>query len=95
MTDLPVVNLEARLKELVVHEIRLAGATPAGDLDDATVLAASGLDSLGFASITVAMDQELGLDPFGGTEDIIYPETFGELVSLYEKAHRNKQGETE
>jgi hypothetical protein len=30
------------------------------------------------------MQKEFGLDPFGSTDDIIYPESFGELLDLYQ-----------
>lgn len=78
------MNMEERLAELVRQEISQAGAKPPERLEPRTMLAETGLDSLGFATIVVAMEREFGLDPFGGSDDIIYPETFGELVALYE-----------
>lgn len=48
-----------------------------------TRLVDTGLDSIGFATLMVELEASLGIDPFGGTGDIRYPDTFGELVDLY------------
>jgi len=77
------MNIEMRLADLVRQEVKLAGNTPPQELHPDMVLADTGLDSLGFATLVVAMERDFGLDPFGGSDDIIYPETFGELVILY------------
>jgi len=76
-------QIEQRLADLVRTEIVQAGAVPPSDLRDDTVLQEAGLDSLGFATLVVAMEREFGLDPFGGSEEIVYPETLGELAMLY------------
>jgi hypothetical protein len=78
------MSIEGRLLQLVAREIAEARGGPSAELTRATVLAHTGLDSLGFASVVVAMSKEFGLDPFGGSDDIVYPETFGELLGLYE-----------
>ena len=80
------MDIEGRLKELVAQEIRQAGGVVPAELSRATILAETGLDSLGFATLIVAMDKDFGLDPFGGTDDIVYPESFGELLDLYQSA---------
>lgn len=80
------MNIETRLIEILRQEIKIASGDPCAALHRDTVLAETGLDSLGFATMMVAMEREFALDPFGGTDDIIYPETFGELLALYEKA---------
>jgi acyl carrier protein len=77
------MNIESRLKQLLQQEIAQAGATPPASLDRDTVLAEIGLDSLGFATLVVAMTKDFGLDPFGATDDIVYPESFGDLLDLY------------
>ena len=50
-----------------------------------TVLLQSGLDSLGFAILVARLEEELGYDPFTLMEEPIYPQTFGELVEIYER----------
>lgn len=52
---------------------------------DEMVLLQSGLDSLGFAILVAQLENELGYDPFTLMEEAIYPSTFGEFVSIYEK----------
>jgi len=84
------MDIEPRLIQLLRQEIVLAGGTPPAVLARAAVLAETGLDSLGFATLMVAMEREFGLDPFGGVDEIIYPETFGELLEAYEAASRGK-----
>jgi acyl carrier protein len=56
-------------------------------LSDETKLMDSGLDSLSFALIVARLEDALGVDPFGTTDDVKYPTTFGDFVKLYEK-HR-------
>ncbi|WP_201577792.1 acyl carrier protein [Psychrobacter immobilis] len=55
------------------------------ELKDDTVLLDSGLDSLGFAILVARLEEELGFDPFVEMEDAVYPTTFGDFVSIYEK----------
>lgn len=50
-----------------------------------TVLLQSGLDSLGFAILVARLEEDLGYDPFTLMEEPIYPQTFGELVEIYER----------
>lgn len=54
-------------------------------LSDDLVLLESGLDSMGFATLVVELDEILGFDPFSISEEAFYPSTFGEFVSFYEK----------
>lgn len=60
------------------------------ELSDDTVLLESGLDSLGFAILVAQLDEELDLDPFVEMDEPVYPRTFGEFVSIYEKASKVK-----
>ena len=60
----------------------------ASPLTDETVLLESGLDSLCFAIIVSRLEDELGVDPFTTAEDIYFPVTVGDFVSLYENAAR-------
>lgn len=55
-------------------------------LDDATALVESGLDSLCFAILVARLEAELGVDPFTMSEDILFPVTVGEFIALYERA---------
>ncbi len=55
-------------------------------LDDETVLANSGLDSLCFAILVARLEDELGVDPFTASEEVYFPVTLSDFVSLYENA---------
>ena len=57
------------------------------DLDDATPLLESGLDSLGFAILIARLEEQFGYDPFTMMSEPVYPQTLGELVSIYEAHH--------
>ena len=52
---------------------------------DDTVLLESGLDSLGFAILIARLEEELGYDPFTMMDEPIYPQTFGQLVEVYQR----------
>ena len=54
-------------------------------LSEATVLLATGLDSLAFAIMVVQLEAVLGYDPFLLMEEPVYPRTYGELVEIYER----------
>jgi acyl carrier protein len=53
-------------------------------LSDELRLLDSGLDSLSFALIVARLEDALGFDPFDVAEDIKFPVTFGDFVSLYD-----------
>jgi acyl carrier protein len=55
-------------------------------LDDESVLADTGLDSLCFAIIVARLEDELGVDPFTASEEVYFPVTLSDFVSLYEHA---------
>jgi len=55
-------------------------------LSDDLPLLQTGLDSLCFALIVAVLEDELGVDPFTGPEEIPLPVTFGDFVQLYEHA---------
>lgn len=70
--------------DVVTCEARQCGGAFAGPLTDETPSADKGLDSLGFASVMVALERAIGRDPFADEDEISYPKTFGELVvALY------------
>ena len=53
-------------------------------LNDGLPLLESGLDSLCIAVLVASLDDKLGLDPFGGDEDVAFPVTLGDFIKLYE-----------
>jgi hypothetical protein len=55
-------------------------------LSDDLPLMDSGLDSLCFAIVVARLEDTLGTDPFGATEDTRFPVTFGDFIKLYEAA---------
>ena len=73
--------IEARFKAALVE----AGKPVPPKFDDSLVLLQSGLDSLGFAILVTQLEQELNYDPFTLMEEAVYPTTFGEFVSIYER----------
>jgi acyl carrier protein len=48
----------------------------------------SGLDSLSFAVLVIRLEETLGVDPFN-EEQVTFPVTFGDLVSLYDSYSRD------
>ncbi len=70
----------------VLQEVAADSALPLfANLDENTVLLASGLDSLGFAILVARLEEELGYDPFSLMDEPIYPRTLGEFVAVYER----------
>jgi hypothetical protein len=55
-------------------------------LSDDLVLMDSGLDSLCFAIVVARLEDALGFDPFGATEDARFPVTLGDFITFYEDA---------
>ena len=80
------MDKETIIKQVVLEQVALCGGALQESLDQGTELAATGLDSLGFATVLVELKQKLDFDPFSSQDQIVYPETFGELVSLYSGA---------
>jgi hypothetical protein len=54
-------------------------------LTDDLELLQSGLDSLCFAILVTRLEDALGVDPFTASDNTLFPVTFGEFVSCYEK----------
>ncbi|MGE0878845.1 MAG: acyl carrier protein [Acidimicrobiia bacterium] len=50
---------------------------------DSDVLLESGMDSLDFAVLVTRLEDLLGFDPFTEMDDPVYPQTLGELTSIY------------
>jgi acyl carrier protein len=55
-------------------------------LSDGLVLLESGLDSLGFAILVARLEDALGFDPFSASDEVYFPVTLGDFVSVYEHA---------
>ena len=55
-------------------------------LDDELGLMESGLDSLCIAVLIANLDDKLGVDPFGSSDDAEIPVTIGDLIRVYETA---------
>lgn len=53
-------------------------------LHDGLKLLDSGLDSLSFALIVMRLEEALGFDPFDSAEEVKFPVTFSDFVTLYE-----------
>lgn len=70
----------------VIKEVAAEQNKTLADLDDALLLADSGLDSLCFAIIVARLEDELGADPFTASEEVYFPVTLGDLVKLYDSA---------
>jgi acyl carrier protein len=55
-------------------------------LSDDLALMDSGLDSLCIAIIVARLDDELGKDPFSGSDEMVLPITVGDFIRIYENA---------
>ena len=55
------------------------------DIDDDDELDVFGLDSLAFMGLLTSIEKEVGYIPNAILEGDLYPETFGELVSAYNR----------
>jgi acyl carrier protein len=55
-------------------------------LSDNLVLLDTGLDSLCFAIIVARLEDQLGFDPFTASEDVYFPVTLGDFITVYENA---------
>ena len=58
---------------------------PVPELNDATLLLETDLDSLGFAVLVTRLDERLGYDPFSVMDEAVYPATLKEFVDLYQR----------
>ncbi|MDB5393537.1 MAG: acyl carrier protein [Rhodospirillales bacterium] len=58
------------------------------EMSDEVILLDSGLDSLCFAIVVSRLEDLLGVDPFSSVEELRFPTTVGEFISLYEQAAR-------
>ena len=76
-------------REIVLAEMKRVADEhhrPLPSLTDALPLLDSGLDSLCLAVIVARLEDRLGVDPFGASDDMAFPVTIGDLVGRYETA---------
>jgi len=81
------------IKSTVISEIQqIAGEKKKSlpPLTDDLVLLESGLDSLGIAILVARLEEVLGLDPFTESDDIAYPVTLGDFITIYENAAKSR-----
>lgn len=71
--------------QLMVEVAENTDCTLVDDIHDGTVLLESGLDSLGFAILVARLEEELGRDPFADMEDVVYPNSVGEFIAIYDR----------
>ena len=74
----------------LLQQIAEEGKKKLPPLTDGLVLLDSGLDSLAIAVLVARLEETLGLDPFTDSDDISYPVTLGDFISLYEKAAKSR-----
>ncbi|WP_375724879.1 acyl carrier protein [Arcobacter sp. KX21116] len=85
------MNLKETIKETYLEVLEQTGSQLlVPELADDVILLESGLDSLGFAILVATLEEKLGFDPFTIMDEPLYPSTFGEFVSIYEKINPNK-----
>lgn len=71
-------TIEAQFEQVAAEQKRKLAP-----LSDELKLLDSGLDSLSFALIVMRLEEALGFDPFE-SDDVSFPITFKDFVSLYE-----------
>lgn len=79
------MSTEPIIRRLFLETLAMQGGKLQGGLVPESVLLQTGLDSLGFAILVAQLEQELGYDPFTLEATPIYPRTYAEFVSLYDK----------
>jgi acyl carrier protein len=86
------MNIKETIKETYLEVLEQTGSELlVPELTDDVVLLESGLDSLGFAILVATLEEKLEFDPFTMMDEPLYPTTFGEFVSIYEKMNPNNQ----
>jgi hypothetical protein len=86
-------NLRAALSSAIAASLPAPNKKPIAEFRDSQKLSDLGLDSLGFSLTIARMEGEFGVDPFSTASEILYPETFGEMLSLYDKSLSTSQSD--
>lgn len=79
-------QIRSKLNSAIASNVPDSNKKVAVQFTDTDNLSDLGLDSLGFALTIAKMEEEFGIDPFSDAEEILYPETFGEMLMLYDRA---------
>jgi len=77
------------VKSIIISEINDVASEQnkiVAPLRDDLPLLDSGLDSLCFAIIVARLEEELGVDPFGASDDFEFPVTLADFVKVYADA---------
>ena len=77
------------VRETIVSEIEQIGAKEQlklPPLTDDLPLSESGLDSLSMAVLVASLEDRLGVDPFTSSDEVQFPVTLGDFVSIYDHA---------
>lgn len=74
--------VKTRLAEVVAEHSPMPFPDSIDDDDELDIFA---LDSLAFMGLLTAIEKDIGYIPNAILEGDLYPETFGELVSAYDK----------
>jgi hypothetical protein len=53
-------------------------------LHDDLSLLETGFDSLAFAILVARLEDDIGIDPFTMSDDVVFPQTVGDFVRAYE-----------
>jgi acyl carrier protein len=80
------------IRAVVVEQLQQVAAEQdrqLAPLSDDLVLMDSGLDSLCLAIIVARLEDELGFDPFDGSDDAQVPVTLGDFIRSYEEASKS------
>lgn len=84
-----MTGVTASVREVIFAQIRSVAESHKKilkPLTDDLVLLESGLDSLCVAILVASLEDVLGVDPLGSSEDVQLPITVSEFVRLYEDA---------
>jgi hypothetical protein len=79
------MEIEEIIRKAFHDVLELTGNASTASLTGETVLLQSGLDSLGFAILVARLEEALGYDPFILMTEPVYPRTFSEFVSIYNR----------
>ena len=84
-------DLRDKIQQVLSEVAEQSGQPLVANFNEETSLLESGLDSLGFAIVVARLEIELGYDPFRQMTEAVYPRTFGEFISFYEKLRPQSQ----
>jgi acyl carrier protein len=78
-------SMSTRLKIIsAMQQIAVEQKVTLPPLNDDLSLHETGFDSLGFAILVARLEDELGIDPFTISEDVVFPLTIGDFIKAYE-----------